>query len=102
MNERIEELKLQAIDFADATYKYELSEGFKIQEWDKIRLEKFTELIVSECIDIALKKKAEQLELVSDTKAFDSMPEGAKDHSFGRVVSINQVVEDIKEHFGVE
>jgi hypothetical protein len=30
------------------------------------------------------------------------MPEGAKDHSFGRVVAINQVVADIKEHFGVE
>jgi hypothetical protein len=52
MNERIEELKLQAIDFADATYKYELSEGFQIQEWDKIRLEKFAELIVKECIKV--------------------------------------------------
>jgi hypothetical protein len=50
MNERIEELILQAID---ATYKYDLSEGFKIQEWDKIRLEKFAELIVRECAKIS-------------------------------------------------
>jgi hypothetical protein len=49
MNERIEELKLKAIDFADATYKYDLSEGFKIQEWDAIRLNEFAKLIVREC-----------------------------------------------------
>ena len=49
VNERIEELKLKAIDFADATYKYDLSKGFQIQEWDAIRLDEFTKLIVAEC-----------------------------------------------------
>jgi hypothetical protein len=53
MNERIEELKLKAIDFADATYKYDLSEGFKIQEWDAIRLNEFAKLIVRECMEIS-------------------------------------------------
>lgn len=67
-----------------------------------VRLKEFAELIVKECIDVALTTKAEQLELVSDTEAFDSMPEGAKDHSFGRVVAVNQVVANIKGHFGVK
>ena len=94
MSERIRELAEQA------TKKYDrLGNEIPFAQPD---LEKFAELIVKECIDIALKKKLEQLELVSDTKAFDSMPDGAKDHSFGRVVAINQVVADIKEHFGVE
>ncbi len=53
MNERIEELKLKAIDFADATYKYDLSEGFKIQEWDAIRLNEFAKLVVQECMEIS-------------------------------------------------
>ena len=72
MNERIEELKLQAIDFADATYKYDLREGFQIQEWDKIRLEKFAELIVRECACIA-----DDMKTIETARA-------------------------IKEHFGVE
>jgi hypothetical protein len=50
MNERIEELKLKAIDFADATYKYDLSKGFQIQEWDKIRIDEFAKLVVKECM----------------------------------------------------
>jgi hypothetical protein len=50
MNPRIQELNLQAIDFADATYKYDLSKGFQIQEWDKIRIDEFAKLIVGECV----------------------------------------------------
>jgi hypothetical protein len=93
MNERIEELYKQSfIEVQDEN-------SFPCMTFSK---QKFAELIVRECIDIALTTKAEQLELVSDTAAFDSMPEGAKDHSFGRVVAVNQVVANIKEHFGVE
>jgi wobble nucleotide-excising tRNase len=118
MNDRIQKLAEQATTYIEPTSNS--GEGWI---FDK---EKFAELLekefeakhfsagyiqgrsdgimetVLECIDIALATKAEQLELVSDTKAFDSMPEGAKDHSFGRVVAVNQVVADIKERFGVE
>ena len=51
MNKRIEELKLKAIDYADATYKYDLSKGFQIQEWDTIRMNEFAKLVVKECAD---------------------------------------------------
>jgi hypothetical protein len=98
MNERIKELAKQA----GHRYYPSSNSGPLRVEYLTPEFEKFAELIVEECIDIALKKKLEQLELVSDTKAFDSMPEGAKDHSFGRVVAINQVVADIKQHFGVQ
>ena len=109
MNERIKELYNQSgglVRMYDGklTYfpAYQKNVGNGNFEFSSFDPEKFAELIVKECIDIALTTKAEQLELVSDTEAFDSMPEGAKDHSFGRVVAVNQVVANIKEHFVVK
>ncbi len=52
MNERIKELVEQANLSADKTYQFDPKDGFKIQEWDKIRLAKFAELIVRECCDV--------------------------------------------------
>jgi hypothetical protein len=82
MNERIEELKLKAIDFADATYKYDLNEGFKIQEWDAIRLNEFAKLIIDECIDVI------------------DVTHGSK--KLLRPYPYKQIVDNIQEHFGVE
>ena len=52
MNERIKELFQEAIDYADKTHTYTPEEGFNIQAWDKIRFEKFAELIVKECAGV--------------------------------------------------
>jgi hypothetical protein len=82
MNERIEELKLKAIDFADATYKYDLSEGFKIQQWDAIRLNEFAKLIVNECIMAIRSKECDTSDLA--------------------VEEFTRNRKRIKEHFGVE
>jgi hypothetical protein len=53
MNERIKELFQEAIDYADKTHTYTPEEGFNIQVWDKIRFEKFAELIVRECAKVS-------------------------------------------------
>jgi hypothetical protein len=54
MNEqKIKQLTEQANLSADKIYQFDPEDGFKIQEWDKIRLEKFAELIINECLDIA-------------------------------------------------
>lgn len=50
MNPRIAELLAQATDYADATYKYDLSRGYQIQEWDAIRTNQFAHLILEECL----------------------------------------------------
>ena len=86
MNELIEELKLKAIDFADATYKYDLSEGFKIQEWDAIRLNEFAKLLIDECIGCC-----EQV--ISDpvTESVDTWLNGG-----------SQCIDEIKHHFGIK
>lgn len=125
MNERIKELTEQALEnskFETIEPTLTVGEGENKVTIPLVFAEKFAELLekeffsagyiegrsdgtietVRECINIALTTKAEQLDLVSDTKSFDSLPEGAKDHSFGRVVAVNQVVANIKEHFGVE
>ena len=52
MNEQIKLLVEQANLSADKTYQFDPKDGFKIQEWDKIRLEKFAELIVRKCIKV--------------------------------------------------
>jgi hypothetical protein len=89
MNERIEELKLQAIDFADATYKYDLREGFQIQEWDKIRLEKFAELIIKECIAQIEVERGNPYRNIGDVDA-------------NGISACDESIRRIKEHFGVE
>jgi len=77
MNERIKELAEQANLSADKTYQFDPKDGFKIQEWDKIRLEKFAELIVKECIEV-----------VGDCS--------------DQFATRSQITEEIKQHFGVE
>jgi hypothetical protein len=74
MNERIKQLAEQANLSADKTYQFDPKDGFQIQEWDKIRLEKFAELIVNECANIA-----DEYDGVGST-----------------------IVSRIKKHFGVE
>jgi hypothetical protein len=54
MNEqKIKQLTERANLSADKIYQFDPEDGFKIQEWDKIRLEKFAELIINECLDVA-------------------------------------------------
>ena len=86
MNERIEELKLKAIDFADATYKYDLNEGFKIQEWDAIRLDEFAKLIIEECMRMC------------DVTEMGFETHGCSVEASGAIT----VKEYIAEHFGIE
>ena len=80
MNQRISELVQEAIDYADKAYTYTPEEGFNIQEWDKIRLEKFAELILQECIEVCNSRV------------------GNSDYNTGRM----HCASDLREHFGVE
>jgi hypothetical protein len=96
VNERIEELKLKAIDFADATYKYDLSKGFQIQEWDAIRLNEFTKLIVRECIEVALNERVAEEEIDKSDDIEDRC------YLRGNNGGIVDAVVAIKQHFGVE
>ena len=75
MNEQIEKLARQA---ADGMLSYH-AEG----EWQlsKREVQKFAELIVRECLDIA-----------QDRAAFDCYPPN----------DVNHIIDEIKEHFGVE
>ena len=86
MNERIEELKLKAIDFADATYKYDSSKGFQIQEWDAIRLNEFAKLVVQECIGCCN-------QVISDPvpASVDTWLNGG-----------SQCIDEIKQHFRIK
>lgn len=61
MNERIRELAEQANLSADKIYQFDPKDGFQIQEWDKIRLEKFAELIVRKCVEIAYEYDAPKM-----------------------------------------
>ena len=80
--EIVEELILKAIDYADATYKPHPSEGFRIQEWDIIRLTRLVELAVTECIDV-----------IDETH-------GSK--KLMRPDPYQRIVSNIQEHFGSE
>jgi len=86
MNERIRELFQEAIDYADKTHTYTPEEGFNIQTWDKIRFEKFAELIVAECVEVCAGIAAVRAGY-NDADGRDTA------YSCG---------DTIKEHFGVE
>ncbi len=73
MNERIREL-------AEQCFYYGHWEGDGIFT-GQLDLEKFAQLIVRECLDIA-----------QDRAAFDGFPPN----------DVNHIIDDIKEHFGVE
>ena len=75
MNERIKELALQAM-----TYVTHNPKANKLNSGDMFD-EKFAELIVRECLDIA-----------QDRAAFDGFPPN----------DVNHIISEIKEHFGVE
>ena len=75
MNERIKELALQAM-----TYVTHNPKANKLNSGDMFD-EKFAELIVRECLDIA-----------QDRAAFDGFPPN----------DVNHIIDEIKEHFGVE
>lgn len=85
MNERIKELFQEAIDYADKTHTYTPEEGFNIQVWDKIRFEKFAELIVQECIGCC------------ESVISDPVPESVDSWLNGG----EQCIQEIKEHFGL-
>jgi hypothetical protein len=77
MNERIKELFKEAIDYADKTHTYTPEEGFNIQVWDKIRFEKFAELLIKETTNVIIK--------------------GHKGH-----MNPALAYDTVKQHFGVE
>ena len=72
MNERIKELIKQATTVEEHKW------GISYDNFDK---EKVAELIVRECLDIA-----------QDRAAFDGFPPN----------DVNHIIDEIKEHFGVE
>ena len=72
MNERIRELIKQATTVEEHKW------GISYDNFDK---EKFAELIVRECLDIA-----------QDRAAFDGFPPN----------DVNHIIDEIREHFGVE
>ena len=75
MNERIRELALQAM-----TYVTHNPKANKLNSGDMFD-EKFAELIVKECIDIA-----------QDRANFPGFPPN----------DVNDIIDEIREHFGVE
>jgi len=79
MNERIRELVRQAgLDDAD----------FPVENWDNVPLEKFAELIVRDCLDIALEVRGEP---ATDTH-----------YVIGYDRACEKMISGIREHFGVE
>ncbi len=78
MNKRIQELAEQARDYADDTYKnFSNNSG-----WFELYNEKFAELIVRDCMEVA-------------SPNYMSTPEDS-------VYYVEQAIDRIAEHFGVE
>ena len=88
MNERIRELAEQS----GAWEYYEINEGV---DGDEKPLEKFAELIVQECAEIAL----EQKKWVENMTVFNPMDESWNE---ARIQQSQRIIDKIKEHFGVE
>ena len=89
MNERIKELKKQAF------VKAHWSEDGERFIGDHIDMDKFAELIVKECVDVAL----EQKKWVEDQKVFNL---DDQDWNQARIQQSQHIVDKIKKHFGVE
>ena len=83
MNERIKKLASQC---------YELTKPDLNERFNK---EKFAELIIRECMDIALKQK----KWVEDQKVFNDHDE---QWNRARIQQSQHIVVKIREHFGVE
>jgi hypothetical protein len=88
MNKRIIQLSKQAGDYVNETYTGPVRSKTPGKIWEDGHVgwhtqfnEKFAELIVQECIDIA-----------QDRAAFDGFPPN----------DVNHIIDEIKQHFGVE
>lgn len=90
MNERIKQLFQEAIGYADKTHTYTPEEGFNIQVWDKIRFEKFAELIVKECFTTIKQERYRH------AKALET------EYDDGYVDGLGRAEKMLEEHFGVE
>ena len=88
MNERIQKLALQAGEYVNSVYTPPVRSKTPGKIWEDGHIdwhpqfnEKFAELIVRECLDIA-----------QDRAAFDGFPPN----------DVNHIIDEIREHFGVE
>ena len=88
MNERIQKLALLAGEYVNSVYTTPVRSKTPGKIWEDGHIdwhpqfnEKFAELIVRECLDIA-----------QDRAAFDGFPPN----------DVNHIIDEIKEHFGVE
>ena len=88
MNERIQKLALQAGEYVNSVYTPPVRSKTPGKIWEDGHIdwhpqfnEKFAELIVRECISIA-----------QDRAAFDWAPPN----------DVNHIIDEIREHFGVE
>ena len=94
MNERIKELIEQATSTVTVNHEGYMGRAYTSQEevFDK---EKFAELIVRECANVAL----EQKKWVEDMTVFDPRD---KEWNLARIQQSQRIIDKIKEHFGVE
>jgi hypothetical protein len=93
MNERIKQLAKQAgLEFDDDEA---LEFGKQIYYVTTEDMEKFAELIIQECMDVALDKK----KWVEDQVVFDPRDQA---WNKARVQQSQHIIDKIKEHFGVE
>lgn len=90
MNERIKELAQESF-FDEATN----APSDKMYTLSEAKMQKFAELIIQECMGVALAKK----KWVEDQRVFDP-----RDLAWNkaRVQIIQHIVNKIKEHFGVK
>lgn len=88
MNERFKELAKQAGYLPD---------NFGVGHWDMPEFKKFSELIVSECVNICEAKRAEYTKLSKDADNFTDKNLWAEGG-----ISAHRIRISIQEHFGVE
>jgi hypothetical protein len=97
MNERIKELAVQAKKYARDYVEDCKHYGYYMEHNEfEVRFEqKFAELIVRECMNIAdgQKKQVEDMEVFNEQDA---------NWNRARIQQSQQIVDKIKEHFGVE
>ena len=91
MNERIRELANQAHLVADATYARAPD-----SVWEREYNKKFVELIVKECIGVAV----EQKKWVQNQQATFNYDDDLWDRA--RIQQSDRIIGKIREHFGIE
>ena len=91
MNERIRELAEQAKEYAINR----LDETGELHKYYDVYFEKFAELIVRECVNVAL----EQKKWVEDQEVFNPHDES---WNRARIQQSQRIVDKINEHFGVK